>query len=62
VLSRHNSLEHLVLGFVHDFRPANNAMCTDVLDTGILCEDIMVRLQAQLQRSLSGEVKGQIKV
>ncbi|KAK9562862.1 hypothetical protein V6000_007512 [Aspergillus fumigatus] len=59
--SRYDSLEHLVLGSIHGFRPANYAVRTDVMDTGTLCEDIMVRLQAQLQRSLPGKAKGQLK-
>jgi hypothetical protein len=62
VLRRDKSFEHLVLGFVHGFRPANYAVGTEILDTGLLCEDIMVRLQAQLQRSLPGKAKGQLKV
>lgn len=59
--SRYDTLEHLVLGSIHGFRPANYAVRTDVMDTGTLCEDIMVRLQAQLQRSLPGKAKGQLK-
>jgi hypothetical protein len=62
VLSRHNTLEHLMVGFVHDFRPANYTVCTEILDSGLLYKDIMIRLQTQLQRSLLRKAKGQIEV